>query len=380
MQFVSKLPNTGTTIFTVMSGLAVKHGAINLSQGFPNYDPPAALRDLVSHYMSVGANQYAPMSGVAALRERLAAKIKHLYGHSPNPDTEITVTSGGTQALFTAITAFVHAGDEVIIFDPCYDCYQPAIELCGGKAVVCKLTFPDYSVDWAAVRGLVSARTRMIIFNTPHNPTGRIWRDTDLRALASLTADTAIIVLSDEVYEHLIFDGQRHQSVLLYPELRLRSLAVYSFGKTFHATGWKTGYVVGSADLMAEFRKVHQFNVFSVNTPMQLALADYLAHEEAYLSLPDFYAQKRDYFTEAMHGSRFKLLPCEGTYFQLADYSGISDEPDTVFARWLTEVHGVAAIPVSAFYSDHADNKVVRFCFAKTPDLLDRAADKLRLV
>ncbi len=380
IKIASKLPNTSTNIFTVMSALAAKHGAINLSQGFPNYDPPAKLRALVTHYMNASANQYAQMAGVPVLRERLADKVESLYGHRPNADTEITVTAGGTQALFTAITAFVGVGDEVIIFDPAYDCYQPAIELCGGKAVTCKLTYPDYTVDWALMRHLVSARTRMIIFNTPHNPTGRVWQAADLRALAALVAGTDIIVLSDEVYEHLIYDNQPHQSVLLYPDLMMRSLAIYSFGKTFHATGWKMGYVVGAADLMTEFRKVHQFNVFSVNTPMQFALADYLTEQEAYLSLPDFYAQKRDYFANAMQGSRFKLLPCEGTYFQLADYSAISDLPDTAFATWLTEVHGVAGIPVSAFYSDRSDNKVIRFCFAKTPDLLDKAAEKLRLV
>ena len=380
MQFTSKLPHVGTTIFTVMSALANEHGAINLSQGFPNFPSSDRLSDLVCQYMKKGYNQYAPMAGVPVLREQLADKVQRLYGATINPDTEITITAGATQALFTAIAAFVSSGDEVILIEPAYDSYRPSIEVNGGVPVPYKLSAPDYRVDWAALGRLVTAHTRMIIINTPHNPTGTVLKAEDLKALENLTAGTDILVLSDEVYEHLIYDGQQHQSVLRFPGLWERSLATYSFGKTFHNTGWKIGYCLAPAHLMEEFRKVHQFNVFSVNTPMQYALADYLADPETYLSLDDFFQQKRDFFLDAMKGSRLQPLRCEGTYFYLFDYSAISDEPDTKFAKRMTTEWGVAAIPVSVFYSNGSSDKVIRLCFAKTEETLERAGALLRKI
>ncbi|MCB0558038.1 MAG: methionine aminotransferase [Lewinellaceae bacterium] len=380
MQFTSKLPHVGTTIFTVMSALANEHGAINLSQGFPNFPSSDRLSDLVCQYMKKGYNQYAPMAGVPVLREQLADKVQRLYCATINPDTEITITAGATQALFTAIAAFVSSGDEVILIEPAYDSYRPSIEVNGGVPVPYKLSAPDYRVDWAALGRLVTAHTRMIIINTPHNPTGTVLKAEDLKALENLTAGTDILVLSDEVYEHLIYDGQQHQSVLRYPGLWERCLATYSFGKTFHNTGWKIGYCLAPAHLMEEFRKVHQFNVFSVNTPMQYALADYLADPETYLSLDDFFQQKRDFFLDAMKGSRLQPLRCEGTYFYLFDYSAISDEPDTKFAKRMTTEWGVAAIPVSVFYSNGSSDKVIRLCFAKTEETLERAGALLRKI
>ena len=378
MQLTSKLPNVGTTIFTVMSALANEHGAINLSQGFPNFPSPERLSDLVCQYMKKGYNQYAPMAGVPILREQLAEKAQRLYGASIDPNTEITITAGATQAIFTAIAAFVSSGDEVILIEPAYDSYRPSIEVNGGVPVSYKLSAPDYRVDWLALGRLVTARTRMIIINTPHNPTGTILKAEDLQALEKLTAGTDILVLSDEVYEHLIYDGQPHQSVLRYPGLWERSLATYSFGKTFHNTGWKIGYCLAPAHLTAEFRKVHQFNVFSVNTPMQYALADYLADPETYLTLNDFFQKKRDFFLNTMQGSRLRPLRCEGTYFYLFDYSAISDEPDRTFAERMTTEWGVAAIPVSAFYANGCEDKVIRLCFAKTEETLERAGELLR--
>ena len=380
MQRTSKLPNVGTTIFTVMSALANEHGAINLSQGFPNFPSPERLSGLVCQYMKKGYNQYAPMAGVPILRERLAEKAQRLYSASIDPNTEITITAGATQAIFTAIAAFVSSGDEVILIEPAYDSYRPSIEVNGGVPVPYKLSAPDYRVDWAALGRLVTAHTRMIIINTPHNPTGTVLKAEDLKALENLTAGTDILVLSDEVYEHLIYDGQQHQSVLRYPGLWERCLATYSFGKTFHNTGWKIGYCLAPAHLMEEFRKVHQFNVFSVNTPMQYALADYLADPETYLSLDDFFQQKRDFFLDAMKGSRLQPLRCEGTYFYLFDYSAISDEPDTKFAKRMTTEWGVAAIPVSVFYSNGSSDKVIRLCFAKTEETLERAGALLRKI
>ncbi|MCO6488962.1 MAG: methionine aminotransferase [Phaeodactylibacter sp.] len=376
----SKLPRVGTTIFTVMSALANEHGAINLSQGFPNFPSPERLSDLVCQYMKKGYNQYAPMAGVPILRERLAEKVQRLYGTAINPDTEITVTAGATQAIFTAITAFVKPGDEVILIEPAYDSYGPSIEVNGGVPLTYQMSAPDYRVNWQELARLVTAHTRMIIINTPHNPTGTILTAEDLRALEKLTAGTGILVLSDEVYEHLIYDGQPHQSVLRYPGLWERCLATYSFGKTFHNTGWKVGYCLAPAHLMAEFRKVHQFNVFCVNTPVQYALADYLADPDTYLTLNDFYQQKRDFFLDAMQGSRLRPLRCEGTYFYLFDYSAISDEPDTEFAKRLTIEWGVAAIPVSVFYSNNSTDKVIRLCFAKTEETLERAGELLRKI
>ena len=379
MTIHSKLPNVGTTIFTIMSGLADQHGAINLSQGFPNFDTPEELKRLVAHYMNKGMNQYAPMPGLPILRGRLADKIEKLYGQNIDPATEITITVGGSQALFTAISAFVHAGDEVILIEPAYDSYAPSVELCGGKVVPYKLAPPQYDINWDDFQKLITPKTRMIMINTPHNPTGKTLKTSDLQMLDKITEGTDILVLSDEVYEHLIFDGQLHQSILRYPNLFKRSMAAFSFGKTFHATGWKMGYIVAPEYLMREFRKVHQFNVFSVNTPMQYAIADFLEDENTYLSLPDFYQKKRDYFLELMSESRFKPLKSEGTYFQLFDYQDISDEDDFTFSKRLTTEFGVAAIPVSVFYSDTTDyhSKIIRLCFAKTEETLEKGAERL---
>jgi methionine aminotransferase len=373
----SKLPEVGTTIFTVMSALANKHGAINLSQGFPNFPSSSTLNELVFKYMQEGYNQYAPMAGVPVLREQLAQKVKALYNRDIDADHEITITAGATQALYTAISAFVHPGDEVIILEPAYDSYRPAIEVNGGRAVIYEMLPPDYSVDWNALAQLLTPATRMIIINTPHNPTGTTLKKEDIQQLASMTKGTDIIVLSDEVYEHLIYDEQAHESVLRYDNLWQRSLATYSFGKTFHNTGWKIGYCMGPAHLMEEFRKVHQFNVFSVNTPTQYALAEYLKEAERYLSLPDFFQQKRDFFLESIAGSRLQPLSCNGTYFCTFDYSQISDEDDRTFAKRLTTEHGVAAIPVSAFYSRPIEKGVIRLCFAKTEETLAQAAQLL---
>jgi len=380
MTITSKLPNVGTTIFTVMSGLANQYGAINLSQGFPNFNPSERLQRLVFEHMQRGDNQYAPMPGVPLLRERIAEKMTRLYGQPLNPDTEITVTAGGTQAIFCAIAAFVHSGDEVILIEPCYDSYRPSVETVGGRVVAYPLSAPDYRIDWAAVGRLITARTRMICINTPNNPTGTLLREADMLALSNLLKDTDVLVLSDEVYEHLIFDGEPHASALRYPDLYARSLCIYSFGKTYHNTGWKTGYCIAPPDLTREFRKVHQFNVFSGNHPMQAAFADFMADPEEYTGLPEFYQKKRGAFQQAMAGTRFRAIPCSGTYFQLYDYSAISNESDLDFCKRLTIEFGVAAIPVSSFFSDKRDDKVIRFCFAKTEDLLEQAGERLARV
>lgn len=378
MNIQSKLPNVGTTIFSVMSALANKHNAINLSQGFPNFDCPEALKQMVNKHLQEGKNQYVPMAGVPALRQRLVDKIDRMTGHSINPDTEITITAGATQALFTAIATFVSAGDEVILIEPAYDCYRPAIEVVGGIPIAYELVAPDYTINWQEIKNLVTEKTKMIIINTPHNPIGKTLKASDLKALEDLTKGTDILVLSDEVYEHLIYDGANHQSVLRYPELFKRSLAVYSFGKTFHNTGWKIGYIVAPDYLMKEFRKVHQFNVFSVNSFVQYGIADFLEDPESYLTLPNFYQQKRDFFGKTMEGSRLQPSSSEGTYFQLFDYSNISDEADTDFAKRLTVEHGVASIPVSVFYTSGRQDKMIRLCFAKTEDLLESAGKLLR--
>lgn len=378
MQHTSKLPNVGTTIFTVMSALANEHGAINLSQGFPDFDCPEDLQSRVEHYLRSGKNQYVPMAGVPELRKNLATKMERSYGLPINPDLEITVTAGATQALFTAITAFIRPGDEVILIEPAYDSYRPSVELVGGIPVVYELTGPDYQMDWDAFEQLITDKTKMVIINTPHNPIGKIRSEDDLKTLDRLTRGTDILVLSDEVYEHLIFDGKVHQSVLRFPELYQRSLIVYSFGKTFHSTGWKVGYCVGPEALMREFRKVHQFNVFTVNSFVQYGLADYLSNPETYEYLPDFYQQKRDYFAEQMSGSKLKALESDGTYFQLFDYSDVSDMADVDFAKWLTIEIGVAAIPVSVFYGSGRDEKVIRLCFAKRKETLQKAGVLLR--
>ena len=372
----SKLPHVGTTIFTVMSALAAEHNAVNLSQGFPNYDCSLRLRQLVSDYMQKGFNQYAPMAGLPTLREHIAEKVHFMYKAEVHPD-DITITAGGTQALFTAITAFVHPADEVIIIEPAYDSYRPTIELCGGIPVVFELTAPDYQCDWVKFAGLISPKTRMIIINTPHNPTATVWTADDMKSLSNLVKDTGIIVLSDEVYEHLIFDGNQHESVLRHPELRERSMVVYSFGKTCHVTGWKMGYVVAPQALTQEFRKVHQFNVFSVNTPIQYAIAEFLLDREEYLGLPAFFERKRDFFLECTAAAPFRPLSCKGTYFQLFDYSDFSGENDFDFAKRLIRQFGVASIPVSAFYTSKRDDKIIRLCFAKTEQTLESAGKRL---
>jgi len=362
-----------------MSALANEHRAINLSQGFPDFDSPSQLTDLVYQYMQKGFNQYAPMAGLLGLREQIAQKVHQLYRFSPNPESEITITAGGTQAIYTAITALVNEGDEVMVFEPCYDCYVPAIRLCGAIPVHIPLQVPDYSVPWELVKKMLNGRTRMIILNTPHNPTGSVLTAADLQELQHLVAGTDIILLSDEVYEHVIFDEKRHESILHYPELRERSVVVFSFGKTFHNTGWKVGYAIAPDYLTREIRKAHQFIVFSVNTPLQYALADYLKNSDNYLDLSAFYQQKRDYFLQLLQGSRFSYTPAAGSYFQLLHYDAISDERDTDFAVRLTKEVGVAAIPVSVFYNqpEQVNQKVLRFCFAKKDSTLEQAAEKL---
>lgn len=374
---ISKLPQTGTTIFTVMSALAAEVGAINLSQGFPDYDTSPELTQLATKAMQGGHNQYAPMPGVMTLREQISIKTERLYGANYDPDTEITITAGGTQALFTAISAVIHPNDEVIIFEPAYDSYAPAIKLMGGVVKSLELEPPDYRIPWEMVKRLINGKTRMIILNSPHNPTATVLREEDIDELSALVKNRDILILCDEVYEHLVFDGDEHRSMARYPELQQRSMIVASFGKTFHATGWKVGYCLAPAYLMAEFRKIHQFLVFSVNTPVQYAIAEYLKNENAFLGLPDFFQQKRDHFRKSMEGTRFKLLPCAGSYFQSVTYDDITDEKDSDLAIRLTREFGVASVPVSAFYRKGTDRHVLRFCFAKRQETLDKAVERL---
>ena len=379
----SKLPDVGTTIFAVMSGLAEEHDAINLSQGFPDFEPDEALLDRVTHYLKAGKNQYPPMTGVPELRRAIAGKLRLTAGVEVNPDSEITITSGATEALFCAIHALVRPGDEVIVFDPAYDSYAPAVSLAGGKTVHVALTLPHYRIDWAALEAALNPKTRLIIINTPHNPTGAILTGDDLDQLAKSIRAHDCYVLSDEVYEHIIFDGEPHAGVLAHPQLAPRSFAVFSFGKTYHATGWKIGYCVAPQNLTAEFRKVHQFNTFTTVAPMQWALADFIREQpDYYARLSSFYQQKRDRFASLMADSRFNLLPCRGTYFQLADYNALSPHlaalDDMAFARRLTIDHGVAVIPLSPFYQTPPDARIVRFCFAKQDQTLERAAGVLR--
>ena len=377
MAIHSKLPRVGTTIFTVMSRLAQECGAINLSQGFPDFPIDSRLSALVDAAMKAGHNQYAPMPGLPALREAIAAKVQRLYGFSYDPDTEVTVTAGGTQAIFTAIGAVVHPGDEVIIVDPAYDCYAPTVELFGGEPVHVRLG-TDMRFDADAVKAAITPRTRMLMINTPHNPAGAILRDADMRRIAEMLRGTNIILLSDEVYEHLVFDGEAHASVIHHPDLRERAFVIFSFGKVFHTTGWKMGYALAPRELMAEFRKVHQFNVFSVHTPQQVALAEYMKEPENYEQVPAFYQAKRDRFATGMANSRFKLLRCEGSYFQTADYSAISDQNDLAFAEHLARAFGVATIPLSPFYKEPPTGQhLLRFCFAKQDRTLDAAIEKL---
>ena len=377
IQIDSRFPQMGTTIFTVMSRMAAECGAVNLSQGFPDFQADPALFDAVHKHMHQGRNQYAPMAGMPELRQAVSDKVASLYGARYDVESEVTVTAGATQALFTAIAAFVRPGDEVIVFDPVYDSYVPAIETVGGKAVYAQLQFPAYTPDWTQVAQLITPKTRMIVLNSPHNPTGSLLTAVDLDKLAELVRGTNIVVLSDEVYEHILFDGEKHASLCGHAELAERSIIVSSFGKTYHITGWKIGYVVGPAALMAEFRKVHQFNVFTVHTPSQLGLAEYMQDASRHLGLADFYQEKRDFFRKLMAETPFELLPCRGTYFQLARYNAISDLPDRAFAEWMTREVGVAVIPVSVFYSDGRDDRVVRFCFAKKEETLLAAADRL---
>lgn len=375
MHISSKLPAVGTTIFTVMSGLAREHKAINLSQGFPDFEADPLLIELAKTHTSSAFNQYAPMPGALPLREQIASLLQSCYGAVYHPETEITVTAGATQGIYTAIAAFIRPGDEVIVFEPAYDCYIPTIEVHGGIAKPIALDYPGFTINWATVKNAISDRTRMIIINTPHNPSGTTLPASDLLELEKLVRDKNIIVLSDEVYEHMVFDGARHESVARYQSLASQSFIVSSFGKTVHATGWKIGYVAAPKELMVEFRKVHQFLVFCVNHPFQMALADYLKNENHYKSLHGFYQARRDYFLSLIKGSRFSIEPCTGTYFQLLNYSAISDETDTDIAIRLTKEKGLASIPLSVFYSDKRQQQLLRFCFAKKEETLQKAAE-----
>lgn len=378
MRIDTKLPKVGTTIFSVMSQLAVEHKAVNLGQGFPDFEPPEALREAISRAMAEGRNQYAPGIGLPGLREQIALKTERLYGRGIDAGSEVTVTSGATEALFAAIAAVVRAGDEVIVFDPAYDSYEPAIELQGAKAVHIPLTVPSFGVDWQRVRAAVTPRTRMILINSPHNPSGAVLSAADLDELAAIVRDTEIVVLSDEVYEHIVFDGALHQSVLRHAELAARSIVVSSFGKTYHCTGWKLGYAVAPAALSAEFRKVHQYLTFCTFHPAQVAFAEFMASTpEHYLELPAFYQAKRDRFRALIQPSRFKLLDVPGGYFQLVDYSAIRDEPDVAFCEWLVKQGGVAAIPLAPFYETAPDTRLIRLCFAKSDATMDAAAERL---
>ncbi len=377
MLLKSKLPKVGTTIFTVMSQLAVQYSAINLSQGFPDYDSPPELIGLVDKYMKEGYNQYAPMAGLMKLRERIAEKQLLLHQSDYNPDTEITITAGGTQAIFTALACVIRPGDEVIIFEPAYDSYAPTVTLLGGVVKPVELSPPHYAINWNEVKDLLSPRTRMIMINSPNNPTGITLSDEDMQELLSLIKNTEILILSDEVYEHLIYDGKQHLSVSRYPGLKERSFITVSFGKLFHTTGWKVGYCLAPEWLMTEFRKVHQFLVFSVNTPVQYAIADFLGNAENYSGLNNFFQVKKDFFSNLLKDTRFDLLPCFGSYFQSVQYTRISDEKDTDLAKRLITEFGVASIPVSAFYGNGTDHRVLRFCFAKKQETLEKAVDRL---
>ncbi len=377
MQIQSKLPNIGTTIFTVMSGLAKEHNAINLSQGFPDFGCSPKLLELAQKYVNSGFNQYAPMQGAPVLREQISLLLQNCYNAVYHPDTEITITAGATQAIYTSIAAFIHKGDEVIVFEPAYDCYIPAIEVHGGIVKPVSLEYPGFGINWETVKNTVSDKTKMIIINSPHNPSGTTLSENDLLELEKLVAGKNIIVISDEVYEHMVFDGKPHQSVARFKSLAAQSIVVSSFGKTIHATGWKIGYVAAPKELMTEFRKVHQFLVFCVNHPFQLALADYLKDEMNYKGLHQFYQAKRDYFQKLISSSRFIMEPCTGTYFQLLNYKNISDEKDTDIAIRLTKEKGLASIPLSVFYSNQNQQHLLRFCFAKKEETLEQAAEIL---
>jgi len=374
----SKLPSVGTTIFTVMSALAAEYKAINLGQGFPDFPMSGELTDLVSKAMRDGFNQYVHGNGYLPLREAIAGKVQYLYGTELSADSQITITPGGTYALFTAFATLLQPGDEVIVFEPAYDCYIPQIELMGAKAVTINLVFPDYRINWEAVKEAIHERTRAIVINTPHNPTGAVWSAADMKQLEDIVQNTQIAIISDEVYEHLIFDGLPHESILKYPALRERAFACFSFGKVYHCTGWKMGYCIAPADLMSEFRKIHQFNVFTCDTPKQVALAEFLKDRQQYTGLGAFLQQKRDYFQQLMAQTRFRPLPSHGSYFQLYAYEAISGEPEKDFAVRVTKEAGVATIPVSAFYRQPVDNGVLRFCFAKKEETLEAAVERLK--
>ncbi|MDX2303626.1 MAG: methionine aminotransferase [Microscillaceae bacterium] len=375
--FNSKLPHLGTTIFTVMSALAREQEAINLSQGFPDFDCDPNIIDLVTHYMKSGANQYAPMSGVLPLREAIAEAAENLYGCILNPETEITITSGASESIFNALACVIRPGDEVIILEPAYDLYKPVTELFGGQIVAIPMEVPSYRVNWDQVEAAITERTRLIMVNTPHNPSGTILREADMRRLAEIVRNRNIFVISDEVYEHIVFDQEFHASVLRYPELRERSFAVFSFGKTFHATGWRIGYCIAPATLSREFRKIHQFNTFATFTPAQFALADFMRNADNYLNLRAFFQERRDKFRALMQETPFQLLECEGTYFQLASYGHLSDEKDQDYCVRLTKEVGVATIPLSPFYATETDHSIIRFCFAKKHETLERAVERL---
>jgi methionine aminotransferase len=375
---ISKLPNVGTTIFTVMSALATKHKAINLGQGFPDYPMSEALTLLVAKAMRDGYNQYMPMAGYAPLLEAIAAKVHRLYGTQLHPHSEITITPGGTYAIYSAITAMIHKGDEGIVFEPAYDSYIPNIEVNGGIAVRIQLQHPSYSIDWDAVRAAITPKTKMIIINSPHNPTGAVLSGNDIEQLRQTVAGTPIYIISDEVYEHLIYDNLPHLSLLRYPDLREKAFICFSFGKVYNCTGWKIGYCIAPEPLMKEFRKVHQFNCFSVNSPVQAALATHLYNEEEYLQLSPTLQQKRDYFRELMRSTPFKVIPSHGSYFELYSYAHFSNESEQALAERLVTDCGVATIPTSAFYQDATDNKVLRFCFAKKESTLEEAVESLR--
>jgi len=375
--FQSKLPNVPTSIFSVMSALAAEQKALNLAQGFPDFESDSKLIQLVNKAMQTGENQYAPMPGIFSLRKEIAEKVENLYSVSYNPETEITVTAGATQAIFTAISAVIRKDDEVIIFKPAYDCYEPTIEFFGGKTISVQLDPEEFKVDWAFVKSLITAKTKMVIINTPHNPSGQVLSRNDMLQLEALLKGTDIVLLSDEVYEHIIFDGAQHQSAALFPGLAERAFITSSFGKTFHNTGWKVGYCLAPKELMEEFRKVHQFNVFSVNHPTQVALAEYLKIPSNYLELNGFYQQKRNLFLSLLKDSRFKFKPSKGTYFQLLNFKNITSESDYDFAIKLTKEQKIASIPISVFNENNLDTKVLRFCFAKTDDTLKKAAEIL---
>lgn len=377
MNIKSKLPNVGTTVFTTMSHMATEYNAVNLGQGFPDFDMSEELATLVSNAMRNGMNQYSPMAGLPILLERLAEKVYHLYNTQVNPLTDITITPGGTYAIYTALTTVLQPGDEVIVFEPAYDSYIPNIEINGAIPVLIPLEFPTYSIPWDRVKSKVTPRTKMIMINSPHNPTGSVIRKEDIDQLREIVKGTNIFILSDEVYEHLIFDGLQHESILRYPDLLERSFVCFSFGKTFHSTGWKMGYCISSPSSMKEFRKVHQFNCFSVHTPSQAGLADYLLNKDAYLQLGSFVQKKRDFFRKLMSATPFKPLPSYGSYFQCYSYKELSNENDREFAIRLTKEYGVTTIPLSAFYKDGKDNKVIRFCFCKKEETLERAVEKL---